>query len=865
MKGNTGASRGAPAPAGRLPRGVRPARYAVSLKVDPDSGTFHGRVAIDVQVSERVTELVLHALELRIPRARVAGAELPADRIRLDRRAETVTLAPREPVKPGRVTVELEFDGELNRQMRGLYLSTAKHRGKVERYAFTHFEPTSARRMVPCFDEPALKAVFSLTVTAPAGLTVLSNQPARRRKVQGGWQTVTFEDSPVMSSYLLALAVARLAPKRRRVDGTPVAVWTRPEDLRQADFALDVAEASLKRLNRYFAIKYRLPKVDLVALPDFAAGAMENWGAIFFRDSALLADPRLSSARARRRVAEVVAHELVHQWFGNLVTMEWWDDLWLNEAFATWLAFKVLDDWKPAWKSWLDFETRKRRALMIDALRKTRPIIAPANTSDEIEAQFDALSYEKGGGTLRMVEAYLGETKFRKGIRAYMKRHQYANTVNGDLWRALEQASGVPVGKLASAWLTRPGYPLLTVGVASATERALTMTQRRFDAHGGAPEGVWPVPVVIRYRLKGEARSRAHRVLIEREKQEVRLPGSRELVWAYPNLEETGLYRLALAPALLAALRADWRGLAEVERGGLLNHLWARVRAGQLPIEKFLDTLFDMREERGRYLLEDAAAYLRRIETIVGDGERAAFGRAVDAFFGAHWRRLGWSGPRSEPDDAKLGRAAALAALAVAPTDGLAKEASTRLARYLKDPKSVEPALAGPLLEIGARLGDEKRFEEYRRRMGEATTPEQRDLLMTALADFRSPALARRVVDLSLTDQVRGQDIWKPLTRLLDNSGTQGEAWKCIRERWAEIREKAGPKGAIRVIEGMAALARREWLEEVRSFFADPDHQVESGERSLAQTLEAIELGIRLREAQAAGLAEWLRSSPGRT
>ncbi|MBI5202831.1 MAG: M1 family metallopeptidase, partial [Elusimicrobia bacterium] len=630
------------------------------------------------------------------------------------------------------------------------------------------------------------------------------------------------------------------------------------EDVKQADFALDVAEASLVRLNRYFGIKYQLPKCDLVALPDFAAGAMENWGAIFFRDSALLADPKLSSARARRRVGEVVAHELVHQWFGNLVTMEWWDDLWLNEAFATWLAFKVLDDWKPEWKSWLDFESRKRRARAIDALRKTRPIVAPANTSGEIEAQFDALSYEKGGGLLRMIEAYLGEEKFRKGIRAYMKRHSYGNTVAADLWRALEDASGVPGAKLATSWLTRPGYPLLSVGLKSAEDRTLVATQRRYDAHGGAPEGVWPVPVVIRYRLQGENVPRTHRLLVERASETIRLPGNRPLLWAYPNVEETGLYRVALDEPLLAGLRGDWKRLAEVERAGLLNHLWARARSGELPIDTFLDALFDLKAETSRMLVEDAAAYLRRLETFVDESARPSFARAVEDWFGPHWRRLGWAGPKSEDDEVKLSRAAALAALAAAPPASLAADAEKKLAAYLKDPKAVEPAMASSLLELGARLSGSERFEEYRRRMGQATTPEQRDLLMGALADFRRPELASRLVDVSLSEQIRGQDIWRPLARLLDNSATQGAAWDMIRKKWPAIREKAGPKGATRVIEGMAALTKPEWLEQVRSFFADPKNHVESAERSLAQTLEAIELGIRFRTVQAERLAAWL-------
>ena len=367
-------------------------------------------------------------------------------------------------------------------------------------------------------------------------------------------------------------------------------------------------------------------------------------------------------------------------------------------------------------------------------------------------------------------------------------------------------------------------------------------------------------PVVIRYRLRGEARTRTHRVLFTAARQEVRLPGRGALLWAYPNVEETGLYRVALDSALLAAVSKDYRKLAEVERAGLLNHLWARVRSGEVPVGVFLDTLYAMRDETSRMVLEDASAYLRRLESLIGEADRPAFAKAVNAFFGPHWKRLGWAARKSEGDDARLSRAAVLSALAAAPSPALGAEAERKLNRYLEDPTSIEPALAGPLLEMGARLGGPERFEEYRRRMVAATTPEQRDLLMGALADFRQPEFAGRLIDITLSDQVRGQDVWKPLTRLLDNPATQGEAWKLIRQRWPEIREKGGPKGATRVIEGLAGLARPEWLEEIRAFFAHPANQEPSAARSLDQTLEAIELGIQLREKQAKPLSDRLRS-----
>lgn len=847
---------------GRLPTEVRPLSYQLDLHVDPDQDRFTGRVRIDLTVERPVRSLTLHSLELDIKEARLAGRTIPADRIRSDAAAETVTLALEEPLPAGKAELEFEFSGLYNRQMRGLYLSTAKHGGKLERYAFTQLEATAARRMFPCFDEPEFKAKFGLSVTAPARMTVLSNQPPESRSVDGERQTVRFGESPVMSSYLLALAVARLVPGARKAGGRPVTVWTLPADKAQAGFALEIAKHSLKSLNRYFGLAYQLPKLDLVAVPDFAAGAMENWGAIFFRDSALLVDAKLSSTRARRRVAEVVAHEIVHQWFGNLVTMKWWDDLWLNEAFATWLAFKVVDEWKPAWKTWHDFEARKRRALIIDALRKTRPVISEARDTSEIEAQFDPLSYEKGGTFLRMIEAYLGEEAFRAGIQAYMREHQYGNTVAADLWSALEKASGEPVGALAQDWLTKPGYPMVAARVADAARRRLELSQKRFDAHGASQAaGNWTVPVVIRYRLKGESRTRLHRALLKHGREEIELPGKGELLWAYPNVGETGLYRVSLDSETLAKLRTEWPALDELERAGLLNHLWAQVKNGEASVSDFLDLAVAMSADKGRLLLEDMAGYLRRLETIVSDPDRPAFARLVESVFGPHWRRLGWKAKRGETDDAKLVRAAALAAFAAAPSARLAAEAEKKLKLFLDHPESLDPTLAPALLELGARRGPAARFDEYRRRMGEATTPERRDLFQSALAEFRDPVLARKLVELSLTDEIRGQDLWKPLSRVMGNTAVRGEAWKAVQERWAAIKEKTGPKGATYIIEGLASFADSAHLAGIADFFTKPENQVEASERPLAQTLETIELNIRFREAQSKRLSSWLNSA----
>ncbi|MCR4296168.1 MAG: M1 family metallopeptidase, partial [Elusimicrobia bacterium] len=540
-----------PSSSGRLSKTARPRRYDLRLRLDPENAAFKGHVKISLESKAPAKQLVLHALDLSLTAVTVAGRRLDPSKIVVDAKAETVTLLLDKPLK-GRADVEIEYSGKMNELMRGLYKSRGKNGKKDEAWSFTHLEPTHARRVLPSFDEPSFKASFKLTLDVPAGLTPLSNMPPVSDTVLDGRRVVSFQETPKMSSYLLAVFAARLESRSRRVGKTVLTVWAAPDQIAQADFALDAGENALKYLNKYFGLPYMLPKLDMVAAPDFASGAMENWGAILYRDSSLLIDPKLSSDAARRRVAEVVSHEIVHQWFGNLVTMGWWNDLWLNEAFATWLAYKVVDSWKPSWKVWDEFDQGKRSPLSIDALPGTRPVRSEAATPAEIQAQFDPMSYQKGGALLRMIEGYVGEKAFRTGIQAYIKRWAYQNAEASDLARELERASGKPVRRMMDKWLSQGGVPVISV---SAKRKTITLTQSRFSAFNLKADTRWSIPVVIRYKLKGETKTRVVTTLLETATKSVTLPGPGEVDWVYPNAGETGYYRFELSPDLLSAAR----------------------------------------------------------------------------------------------------------------------------------------------------------------------------------------------------------------------------------------------------------------------------------------------------------------------
>lgn len=845
-----------PPSAGRLSKSVRPRAYDLRLSLNPGAASFTGHVKISLEAKKPAMRLVLHALDLSLSAVTVAGRRLDPSSVIVDAKAETVTVLLDAPLR-GRADVEIAYSGKMNELMRGLYQSRGKNGDKEESWSFTHLEPTHARRIVPCFDEPSFKANFKLTLDVPAGLTPLSNMPPASETINGERKTVVFQETPKMSSYLLAVFAARLAPRTRRAGKTVLTVWAAPGQLAQAGFALDAGEHALKFLNAYFGLPYMLPKLDMVAAPDFASGAMENWGAILYRDTSLLIDPKLSSDAARRRVAEVVSHEIVHQWFGNLVTMGWWNDLWLNEAFATWLACKIVDAWKPAWKTWDDFDQSKRSPLSIDALPGTRPVRSDAATPAEIQALFDPMSYQKGGALLRMIENYVGAGAFRRGLRAYMRRYQYKNAEAADLARELERASGKPVRKMMDGWLTQGGVPLVTV---TASGKTLTFAQTRFSAFNLKSDTQWAIPVVIRYRLKGEKKTRTANILLDKATKTVTLPGSGELLWVYPNAGEMGYYRFQLDAPMLSAALSRRKELSPAERAGLLNNLWARVRAGTMPVAGFLDALSAFRGDVSRLTIEDAAAYLKtlRQELAETDAEREALSAFAAGFFGPMLKTLGWDKKRGEGREATLTRPTVLNALSLlAPAALDQKEVAARLKKYLADPTAIDSALAPVVLAAAARRNDPGLFDSFRARLAAPRTPEQKILMLRALSEFSAPALLDRYLAMTLSDEIRAQDAWMPYAWLLSNPATRERSWTFVKANWKALSAKLGPRGSTRVIGAAGGLVSAPWKKDVEAFFRAPENAIEMARKTLDQTLASIDLGLRFKEGQASSFTAW--------
>ncbi len=845
-----------PPSSGRLSKTTTPSSYDLKLALNPEGASFTGKVKISIEAKKSSNQLVLHSLDLTFTKIVVAGRVIDASRAIVDPKAETITIPLDAPLK-GRAEVEIEYSGKMNELMRGLYKSNGKNGDAKEAWSFTHLEPTHARRVLPSFDEPAFKATFKLTLDVPAGLTPLSNMPKESETIVGDRKIAVFQETPKMSSYLLAVFAARLESRSRQVGKTTVTVWAAPDQIAQADFALDAAVHSLKYLNKYFGIGFMLPKLDLVAAPDFASGAMENWGAILFRDTSLLIDPKLSSDAAKRRVAEVVAHEITHMWFGDLVTMSWWNDLWLNEAFATWVAYKIVDAWKPSWKVWDEFDQGKRSPLSIDALPGTRPVRSEASTPAEIQAQFDPMSYQKGGALLRMIENYIGEAPFRKGIQAYMKKYAYKNALAADLARELETASGKPVKKMMDGWLSQGGVPVVAV---SAKGKTLTLSQSRFSAFNLKNDTKWSIPVVLKYKLKGERKPRTVSVLLDKASKTVTLPGAGELLWVYPNASELGYYRFSLDPALLSAALARRSELSAVERAGLLNNLWAQVRAGNLPVASFLDSLSAFKGDESRLIIEDAAAYLKTIrqELSETDAERDSLGAFASEFFGPLAKKIGWDKKAGENQEVTMTRPTVLNALALLAPKSLDQDAvSSRLAKYQADPASIDSSVAPVILTAAARRNDPALFADFRARLAAPKTPEQKSLMLRALAEFSEPALLDQYLAMTLSDEIRAQDAWMPYAWLLSNPATRERAWAFVKANWKALSAKVGPRGGTRVVGAAGGLVSEAWKAEVAAFFRAPENEIEMARKTLDQTLESIDLGVRFKTGQGQSFYEW--------
>lgn len=848
----------------RLDPAVRPETVSVHVAVDPQRGeSFEGEVSISVVLDEPRRSIELHAVDLKVSKARVTvGGRTLTGKITAKPEFETIRIALPESLPAGTVTLELAFAGTLRSDLRGLYASSAGKR----RYAFTQLEATDARRFFPCFDEPVMKARFRMAVTTSAKNTVLSNAPiARTKKLPRNKKRVEFRETPPLSTYLVALAVGELEASRAvKLGTTPIRVWHVPSKKKLTGFALECAKETLARLERYFDLPYPYEKLDLVAVPDFEAGAMENAGAVFFRETLLLVDPKTVTLAEKKRVAEVVCHELAHMWYGDLVTMAWWDDLWLNEAFATWMAFAIVDDWKPEWKMWLDFQHYRGAALNLDALDNTHPIYVEVKTPAEATENFDLITYEKGASVVRMVENWLGASAFRKGVRRYVRKHAEGNTVASDLWDALSAASRQEVEPVVRAWIEQPGFPVLSLRHARERGKSiLHASQERFSGSlrkGKADRTRWPVPFVARIGGARRGKSRLERHVIEGARARIRL-GTGAPRFIHGNAEASGFYRTQHDAAMLRDLSAGLGALSDVERLCLISDQWALVRAGRVPIESYLDlvTVFGGETEPDLLVTLRSALSVANDQLAAGasEGVRNAWRSFLIDTFCEHLLELGWRPGRGEGDKERVRRAVTVSLLGgIAEWEAVTEVVDEKCRAYLADRGSLEPNLADPVVSLAARQGDADLYEKFLRAEAKAATPQERRRFLFARADFRDAKLLERTRRACL-DEISVQDMPFLIVRMLQNPAGREDTWAFLQRRWPKLAKRFPPALVTRIIDVLPELQTPKHRREVAAFFRK--NPVPTGKRAVAQALERFDLNQAFRKSSQEGFESWLK------
>ncbi len=858
----------------RLDGPVRPVRYELTLEPDLEAATFAGEVLISVLVSSPSDTIACNALDLDILAAdliegpRDSGAPVAVTGVALDAEKERVTFTLDRPIAAGEAHLRIRFNGELNDKLRGFYRSTFTDTDGVEQViATTQFEATDARRAFPCWDEPAHKASFAISLIVDEDLFAVSNAselsrtPAPERI---GKDLVRFAETMVMSTYLVAFIVGPLeATIPIDVDGTPMRVIYPRGKGHLTDFALEVGAFCLRHFTNYYGIAYPGDKLDLVAVPDFAFGAMENLGCVTFREILLLVDPATTTQAELLNVTDVINHELAHMWFGDLVTMKWWNGIWLNEAFATFMEMHATDAFRPQWDRWTTFGLSRTAAFDTDSLTSTRPIEYPVISPADAEGMFDILTYEKGAAVVRMLEQYLGEDQFRSGIRQYLAEHSFGNTETTDLWDAIESATGEPVRRIMDSWIFQGGFPVISVDIVN-DGRTLRLSQHRFGYAGDLGDGEspipahddaaqWIVPLIFSQRSATDGVIAFEKVLLDQPSVDIDLV--EPATWIYVNTEGTGFYRARYAPDLRAALVTHAQtDLSPIERYGLVDDIWASVLAGDLEAHDFLDVADAFRNETDLSVWQRIIAGLGALDRILDGDARAALHTRVRGIITPSYETLG---PEPRPEDSDRDRALRgilFEALGVLGGNiDIQSRAHVLLEIGVLDP---DPALVAASVNIVAATGTSTDFDEFVRRMKNAPTPQEELRYLGALADFPDPDLIARLVRMTLTDEVRSQNAPLLLRRALSNRDAGEVAWFFVSSEWEAITTRLPSNSIARFLEGIRGLSKPGAAAEVLSFFET--HEVPQGDKILAQHLERLEVNVALRQREADRLAHRL-------
>lgn len=839
-----------------LPRNINPEKYYIKLTPDLGKFTFTGEVSIRIQILQQSSEITINAAELDIHECILtneSGLNFQPTSTDLDDKAETVTFKFAEPNKTGSATLKIRFTGELNDRLRGFYRSryTDAH-GNQKHIATTQFEATDARRAFPCWDEPSLKATFQVCLIIPDNLVAVSNTMiAQENPVTNDLKQILFKETPKMSTYLLAFVIGDLkSVEKVAPNGTLIRVWSTAGKEDQGEFALETSVKLLSYFNEYFGTAYPLEKLDHIAIPDFAAGAMENWGAVTYREIALLVDPSQTSVQARQRVASIISHEMAHMWFGDLVTMAWWNDLWLNESFASWIGDKAVDSIYPEWEMWTQFVSADTNtALSLDGLKNSHPIEQEVEDPAEIGQLFDAISYSKGGSILRMLEHFLGEETFRDGLRNYISKHQYGNAVTKDLWNALGESSNKNVSQIMDTWVQQTGYPVIDVHDEKVDDSStFALSQKRFVYQNliypdKNDETLWQIPISILAANNDEIKSS----LIKERRLKISNASITDSSWIKFNPEQVGFFRVNYAKSGWEKLESPIKNLqlSSIDRLGLQNDAFALSMAGFLPVTQFLSLSESYINETNAIVWEDISANFNRLDNLVANQSvHEEFKKLVQSIYQLIGHEVGWNPALGESELDSLMRATVLGQLGKYGDKDTLSKSKSLFSAYPSNPTAIDPDLRGVVFNLAAQQGDNLTYKTIWDLHDRSNSEEEKVRLLRALGSFPQKQILENTLEKSLSDSVRYHDTILVILSVAGNKEGIDLAWQFVKDNWDEVIRRYG--------DGMFALSRlvnltsrfttQEKLDDVESFFKK--HPAPAADRAINQSLEIIRLNI---------------------
>ena len=816
---------------------VWPKNYNVTFEPDFKNFTFMGKEKISVEIAKPTNKFILNSAEIKIKNCFVIikGKTLKA-KVNFDEKNEELTVTMPKKIK-GKADLFIDFIGILNDKLVGLYRSEYKDKqGKTKFMASTQFEAADARRAFPCWDEPEAKATFDVSVITDNNLTAISNMPIISKKKIGKKTLYKFARTPVMSTYLLYLGVGELEFLQGRLGKTMIRIITTKGKKNLGKLSLQFTKQFLKWYEDYFKIPYPLPKLDMIAVPDFASGAMENWGAITFRETILLYDPKTSSTETKQHIAEVISHEIAHQWFGNLVTMKWWNDLWLNESFATFMATKAVHDYYPTWDLWDQFLIGETSgAMSLDALKTSHPIDVKVNKPSEVREIFDEISYNKGGTVLRMLENFLGEKNFRNGLKNYLTKHKYGNATTEDLWDALEKVSRKPVRKMMNSWIKQVGYPIIEVTI---KDSKISLTQKRYLAENErkSQKGTWVIPVSLK-----TADSLTFK-LMTRQSETIAL---KDTDWFKLNSGQMGMYRVKYGDETLEKFKelVEQKILSNTDRWGLQHDSFALCMSGQITLKRFLDFARSYLDEDDYLVSSDLTGSLDFLY-LVTSGE--VFWDEIKEYNKEHFQklfdRLGWDKKTGEKHTTALLRSLVIGSLGRLGDEEILDEAKKRFNEFLKNQDSLDPDLRGVVYSLVAWSGDNTTYEILLKQFRKASMQEEKLRFLGALSVFQDEHLLARTLKLVLTKEVRSQNLHLPIMRMALNPYGRKLVWPWLKKNWKQIVKKFGVGSPLinRVLGTISVLYDSKKEPEIRNFFKL--NPTPGTEMKLAQTLERLRI-----------------------